>query len=119
MGDEWKRAEVLLEEIRKDVKTIAEGHGILERKIDEKFNELKDEFGRDIKDIKAIVKEHSVDIKDIKAIVKEHSVDIKDIKAIVKEHSADIKDIKEDLSEIKHDLKEHIHQTAPPAHVAV
>jgi len=119
MGDEWKRAEVLLEEIRKDVKTIAEGHGILERKIDEKFNELKDEFGRDIKDIKAIVKEHSVDIKDIKAIVKEHSVDIKDIKAIVKEHSVDIKDIKEDLSEIKHDLKEHIHQTAPPAHVAV
>ena|SRR3989338_3437412 len=105
MGDEWKRAEVLLEEIRKDVKTIAEGHGILERKIDEKFNELKDEFGRDIKDIKAIVKEHSVDIKDIKAIVKEHT--------------ADIKDIKEDLSEIKHDLKEHIHQTAPPAHVAV
>ena len=40
MAEEWKRAELLLEEIRSNVKAIAEGHSILDRKIDYKFNEV-------------------------------------------------------------------------------
>lgn len=98
MGDEWKRAEVLLEEIRKSVKATAEGHSVLFRKVETEVDSLRKEFRQEFDDIKKIVKGHSGDIKDIKK---------------------DVKETKETVNEIKHDLKEHIHQTAPSAHVAV
>ena len=44
MAEEWKRAEVLLEEIGKDVKAIAEGYSILNRKIDAFRDEVQEQF---------------------------------------------------------------------------
>jgi len=73
MADEWKRAEVLLEEIRRDVKAIAEGHSFLNRKIDTRFDDLNEKI---------------------------------DVITLA-------------VKDISRDLKEHIHQTAPPAHVPV
>ncbi len=51
MVEEWKRAEVLLEDIKHDVKAIAEGHSVLNRRMDtleinlrKEIKEVKDEL---------------------------------------------------------------------------
>lgn len=59
MADEWQRAEVLLEEIRRDVKAIAEGHSFLNKKIDDEFDEVNEK----IDDVSLAIKEISHDLQ--------------------------------------------------------
>lgn len=63
MADEWKRAEVLLEEIRNNVKAIAEGHSLLSKKIDDKMEDLREDLGGKIDDLSLTVKEINLDLK--------------------------------------------------------
>lgn len=44
MGKEGNRTGLLLEEIRNDVKAIAKGHSILDRKIDTRFDVLDEKI---------------------------------------------------------------------------
>lgn len=64
MADEWKRTEVLLEEIRSDVKAIAEGHSVLSRKIDDNTEDLREDLGGKIDNLTLTVKEISRDLKE-------------------------------------------------------
>jgi hypothetical protein len=63
MAEEWKRAELLLEKISSDVKAIAEGHSLLNRKIDEKFDSLSGEMNERFDDLSSGVKDISRDLK--------------------------------------------------------
>lgn len=61
MAEEWKRAKILLEEIKSNVKAIAEGHLILDRKIDTRFDEIREKIEvltLAIKDIGHDLREH-------------------------------------------------------------
>lgn len=75
MAEEWKRAEILLEEIKKDVKAIAEGHSGLNRKIDNFRSDVNGQF----QDIQMVLKEHSNTLN-------EHSNTLNEIKHDLKEH---------------------------------
>jgi len=63
MADEWKRAEILLEEIRSDVKAIAEGHLLLNKKIDDKTEDLRENLGGKLDNLSLAVKEISRDLR--------------------------------------------------------
>lgn len=69
MAEEWKRAEILLEEIRKDVKAIAEGHLGIDRKIENFRNKVNEQF----RDIQMVLKEHGDTLSEIKHDLKEHT----------------------------------------------
>ncbi|MDI6731045.1 MAG: hypothetical protein QME05_00500 [Candidatus Margulisbacteria bacterium] len=65
---EKNRVEVLLEEIRSDVKAIAEGHSVLNNKIDN----LEITLTNKINDVVLAVKMNSKDIKELKVAVQQH-----------------------------------------------
>ena len=101
MTEAWKRTEVLLEEIKSDVKAIAEGHSVLDRKIEAFREEVNGQF----KNIYTILKGQGNILKGHGEMLKEHG-------ELLKEHGTI-------LNEIKQDLREHIRQSVPPAHVSV
>lgn len=90
MADELGKIQILLEGIKSDIKAVAEGHAVLNKKIETEAGNIRKEFNEQFSDVKLVLKEHS---------------------EILKEHSETLKDI-------QHDLKTHIRQTAPPAHVS-
>jgi len=68
--DPKREQNVLLEKISSDVKTIAEGHSVLNHKIDKLGSDLK-EVKSELDTVKAVVIENSRDIKTLKSDVKE------------------------------------------------
>jgi len=63
--DSHRQQNVLLEEINKQVKTVAEGHGILVKNIDEIKSTLSEHNGR-FDRIETVVSENRKDIKELK-----------------------------------------------------
>lgn len=88
--DPLRQQNVLLEDIRKKVKTVAEGHsGIV----------------RDINDIKDTLNEHKVRFDRIEAVVIENRKDIKELKTGQEELKAGQEDLKTDTTHLKSDVK--------------
>lgn len=67
---------VLLEKFGSDIKTIAEGHDIINRKIDEKASELKDEISS-LKSDMGVVKDYVIAVDEK---LNEHDVMLKRVK---------------------------------------
>ena len=63
MADEAKRAEILLEAIRGDVKAVLDGHSVLDKKIE---------------DVKDMIKEVDIKVGDTNKAVKEISRELKE-----------------------------------------
>lgn len=72
MGDEFKKVQILLEQLKSDVKGVAEGVTTLDQKMDRRFDELKEDLGGRIDIVESVVRAHSKDLKEIKQDLKEH-----------------------------------------------
>ena len=94
-----------MEKISSDVKTVAEGHSDLNRKIDQvnaKLVEHDKRFDR----IEMVVMENSRDIKVLKADVNTLKADVNTLKADVNTLKADVNTLKADVNTLKADVKE-------------
>ena len=90
--DSTREQNVLLEKISSDVKTVAEGHSVLNRKIDQ---------------VNAKLVEHDKCFDRIEMVVMENSRDIKVLKADVNTLKADVKEVKAGQDDIRHLTKDY------------
>jgi len=93
MGDELKKVQILLEEIKGDVKAADDGHAHLNRKIETEIGNLR--------------KENNEQFSDIKIAFNGLKSDVTELKSDVVELKSDSKEQKEILKDIQHDLKSH------------
>jgi len=107
---EQRHFEVVLEQILHEVKTIAEGHGALDEKI-ERFHK---EAGKDHRLAMDLIKfshdelNHKIEGVEHRLDAKIDSVheELKETREEVKEIKCDLKETREEVKEIKCDLKE-------------
>lgn len=81
---------VLIESLRSDIKAVAEGHDILNRKIDEKTNEIKNEV-KEIKDEMTVMKADIKSLKSDMSVVKDYIIGVD---AKLNEHEVILKRVK-------------------------
>lgn len=98
--DPLRQQNVLLEKIHSEVKTIAEGHSGLDRKMD-KTNERMDEMSSDLQMIKNKVVEHDKRFERIEVVVTENRKDIKELKIGQEELKVDVSQLKTGQEELK------------------
>ncbi|MBU1121588.1 MAG: hypothetical protein ABIH71_06930 [Candidatus Omnitrophota bacterium] len=88
--DSGRETRVLLEQIRNEVKTVAEQHGSIKTDIKEFKSSVERRFDR----VEAALMENSRDIR-------VNSVSIKKVEAAVVENSRDIKELKLEVKEVR------------------
>ena len=98
--DSQRQQNVLLQEIRKQVTTIAEGHSGLDQKID-KANERLDEMGSDMQIIKGKLSEHSGRLAEHSGKLAEHDGRFDRIESAITENSRDIKGLRSGVVQLK------------------
>ncbi len=93
--DEFKRhTTALMEHMTKEVKIVAEGHGILVKKSDRVESDLG-EVKKDIAIIKPIVAANSKDLKEIKSVLHSMNMAIMETSHEIKDHKKRIKKVEE------------------------
>jgi hypothetical protein len=113
----WERAEILLENMRGDIKLVLEGHSVLDKKIEN----LKETLDKKIEDVKWLVKEVDKKVEDRTRMLDkkiEDKIGMLDKKIEDKIGMLDkkVEDTRTIVKEISRELKEHIRM---PAHRAV
>ena len=95
--DSTREQNVLLEEINKNVKSVAEGHSILDRKIDKIGSELTQK-------IDAAASELNLKVDKIDSELREVKSELNSVTAAVMDNSSAIKALQKGQEEIKHKL---------------
>jgi len=108
--EEWKKAEVLLEEIKSSVKAVAEGHDVIRREM----GEMKSELMSEINFVKSAVKFLSDKVDKIDRDLKETREELKETREELKETREELREVKEKVDKIDQTLEEHVKL---PAHV--
>ncbi len=100
MKEEFKRhTTALMEHMTKEVKGVAEGHGILAKKIDRVEAGLE-ELREDMAIIKPAVEQNCKDIREIKT-------DIGEIKKDMKEVKSELHSVKMAVMTVNHEVGDH------------
>lgn len=98
--EEFKRhTTALMEHVTKEVKVVAEGHGILVKKIDKIKSDIG-ELKEDMAIVKPVVERNSKDIQELKTDVQEVKKDIREVKSEL--HSMNMA-----IMETSHETKDH------------
>lgn len=102
MKEEFKRhTTALMEHMTKEVKTVAEGHSILVKKLDKVESELgevkKDihELKNDMAIVKPVLEMHTTDLREIKSELKSVKMVVVNISHEMNDHEKRIKKVKE------------------------
>ncbi len=99
-SDSERETRVLLEQIRSEVKTVAEGHGDINRKLD-KANAKLEEHDRHFGTLEAAIMANSKAIKENNQAIKSNAEAVKSNADLIKANSNDIKDLKSDVKDLK------------------
>ena len=100
MKEEFKRhTTALMEHMTKEVKTVAEGHSILVKKLDKVESELG-EVKNDLQGVKKDIHELKNDMAIVKPVLEMHTADLREIKS-------ELGSVKMIVVNISHEIKDH------------
>jgi len=93
---------VLLENMRDEIKLVAEGNLMLQESMERGFNEIRKEFKEEINDVRIDMK---MEINNVKAEISDMKAEISDMKTEMSDMKTEMSDMKTEMSDMKTEMR--------------
>ncbi|HNR80846.1 MAG TPA: hypothetical protein PKK37_00240 [Candidatus Pacearchaeota archaeon] len=93
---------VLLENMRDEIKLVAEGNLMLQESMERGFKEIRKEFKEEINDVRIDMK---MEINNVKAEISDMKAEISDMKTEMSDMKTEMSDMKTEMSDMKTEMR--------------